>query len=304
MVKNNDLVCAIIATYNRKELLLEGIKALLNQKYKNLKIIVVDNASTDGTEEYLKKVIDNKRVFLKHLKKNLGSSGGFNEAIRVASKMNPKYIWFLDDDTIVHNDSLSKLLDVANELNDDFGFLGSKVLWKDDSICKMNIPRKTPFRSNDNFDDKVVPIVTSSFVSMLLKMETVYKYGLPMEAFFIWTDDWEYSRRLSRNLPCYLVNDSVVTHKCPSNNGSNIVSDSPDRLWRYEYAFRNEGYYYKREGIKGYLYLLLRQFYYIPKILFSRSKTKFSKIKTVFKSTWRGFLFNPPVEYLKGGRNR
>ena len=298
MVSDRHGVFAVIAAFNRKELLREGIEALIHQDYDDLKIMVVDNASIDGTEEYIKDLIDNKKVFYKKLEKNLGSSGGFNEGIRELYKMNPKYVWILDDDTIVHKDSLTKLLSAAKELNDNFGILGSKVLWKDGNLCKMNIQRKTLFKDNNDFDSHLVKITLSSFVSMFIKIDTIERFGLPIEDFFIWTDDWEYSRRISRKVDCYLVNDSIVTHKCNSNMGGSIEKDSKDRLFRYQYVFRNDVYFYKREGLKGILYVFLRQFYYLIKILFSKSDAKLEKIVIVFKNTCKGFNFNPKIEYL------
>lgn len=50
-------VTAVVVTYNRKTLLKECIESLLAQTYKNLDILVIDNASTDGTEDFVKKSI-------------------------------------------------------------------------------------------------------------------------------------------------------------------------------------------------------------------------------------------------------
>ena len=58
---NNDVI-AIIVTYNRKELLKESIEALLQQTYKNFDILVIDNASTDGTYETISSYIDNNQI--------------------------------------------------------------------------------------------------------------------------------------------------------------------------------------------------------------------------------------------------
>ena len=55
-------VAAVVVTYNRKQLLKECIEALLAQKAKHLRIFIIDNASTDGTEEYVKGLIDGERV--------------------------------------------------------------------------------------------------------------------------------------------------------------------------------------------------------------------------------------------------
>ena len=55
-------VIVVVVTYNRKVLLKECLDALLSQKYQNFNILVIDNASTDGTKEYIEDVIDNEKV--------------------------------------------------------------------------------------------------------------------------------------------------------------------------------------------------------------------------------------------------
>ena len=78
----------------------------------------------------------------------------------------------------------------------------------------------------------------ASFVSLFIKASVIKQLGLPIKEFFIWTDDWEYTRRISRKYNCYLVNKSVVTHKSKSNMGADIINDSEDRLDRYKYIYR------------------------------------------------------------------
>ena len=80
-------VVAIIVTYNRKELLRECIEALLNQDYKHCDILIIDNASTDGTREYINSVVDNKKVIYINTGSNLGGAGGFNYGIKEAYKL-------------------------------------------------------------------------------------------------------------------------------------------------------------------------------------------------------------------------
>ena len=57
MLNNEKKVIAVVVTYNRKELLKEAIEALLNQEYNNCDVLIVDNASTDGTREYIDELL-------------------------------------------------------------------------------------------------------------------------------------------------------------------------------------------------------------------------------------------------------
>ena len=67
-------VIAIIVSYNRKVLLKEAIDHLLKQSYKDFDILVVDNASTDGTKEYIREYIQNSDIIYHNTGTNLGGA--------------------------------------------------------------------------------------------------------------------------------------------------------------------------------------------------------------------------------------
>ena len=297
-MKNSGKVIIVVVTYNRKELLKECIENIEKQYYKNYKILIVDNASTDGTKEMLEEYVKDEKIIYRNTGANLGGAGGFNYGIKEAYKIGCEYIWIMDDDCMVHKDTLTTLLNADKQLKGDYGFLASKVLWKDGKVCRMNVQRKTMMKDVTDFSKKIQKICMSSFVSLFIKSEVVKEIGLPIKEFLIWTDDWEYTRRISRKYKCFLINDSIVTHKSKNNIGANISKESEDRLERYKYLYRNDVYLYKREGIKGMIYIYIRIIYHIFKVLFSNNKGKMSKIKVIIKNTKDGFKFNPPIEYI------
>ena len=294
-------VIAIVVTYNRKELLKECIEALLDQDYKNCDVLVIDNASTDGTQEFIKRYIDDKKIFYRNTGENLGGAGGFNYGLKEAYKIGCDFMWLMDDDCIVKKDSLTKFIEVDKELNGNYGFLSSKVLWKDDSICKMNIQKKNIIQKVDEWDIDKQKIIMATFVSFFVKRDIVKKVGLPIKDFFIWADDLEYSRRISKMYKCYLINKSVVIHKSKNNIGSNIAVDTISNLKRYSYAYRNEMYIYKREGILGRFYFLLKVILHkvrIKKTDKSENEKK-EKVDVINKAVADGKIFNPKIEYVE-----
>ena len=76
-------VAAVVVTYNRKELLAQCIEALLGQQNAVCDILIVDNASTDGTGAYLA-ALNEPRVHSRSTGANLGGAGGFNFGMRWA----------------------------------------------------------------------------------------------------------------------------------------------------------------------------------------------------------------------------
>ncbi|MBP3892235.1 MAG: glycosyltransferase family 2 protein [Solobacterium sp.] len=288
-------VLIVVVTYNRKELLKECMEALSAQSYQDCAILVVDNASTDGTLEEIEKYIDHQKVHYFNTGENLGGAGGFNYGLKKAVELGSQYVWLMDDDTITKEDALEKLVSFAKEKNNTFGFLAGKVLWKDGSICEMNIPRVTMTKNLKEFDQPTM-VFMSSFVSLFLKTDTIKEVGYPIKEFFIWTDDWEYTRRISMKYPCYFVPSSVVVHKTKNKQGAKIASATKEQLSRFSYLYRNDVYLYRREGLKGYLYLFARVLLHSLRVLASKSSNKKEKIATIINATKEGFAFHPNIE--------
>lgn len=289
-------VAAVVVTYNRKELLEECIDALLHQTYNDCDIIVVDNASTDGTQEFINQKYKDLVIY-QNTGSNLGGAGGFNYGVKTAYTLGYEYFWLMDDDCIVDSDSLSVLMNTANELNDDFGFLSSRVLWKDGSLCKMNI-QKISYKQK--IDENIVglnKIIMATFVSFLVKRTVVEAVGLPISDFFIWADDLEYSRRISKNHNCYYVFNSKVTHKSKSNIGSDLAIDETGNFSRYRFAYRNEYYLFRNEGLKGKLYYFTKRMYHRIKII-RNGKNVSEKLKVISNAIKEGKGFYPQVEFV------
>ncbi len=298
---------AVIVTYNRIGLLKECIEALAKSD-ELVDVLIVNNASSDGTKEYLDTVDElhnDIKFYIYNMNENLNGAGGYNYGLNEAAKLNYKYIWLMDDDCIVNRNSYNELLKVADELNDNFGFLSSKVLWKDGSICKTNVQRKSVARKIRDFSSHIVNVDFASFVSCIVKTEDVLNVGLPIKEFIIWTDDLEWTRRLTYKKvyeeakPGYLCNDSVVTHKCANNFGVTIVKDTKERLPRYKYIYRNDVVCFRREGIRGHIYMVVRNLYHIVRILLFAPYDKLDRINVLLKGYFEGYKYYPEIEYVK-----
>ncbi len=293
----NNRIAAIVVTYNRLAFLRRCIEALRAQHNEALDILIIDNASTDGTADAMAPLAAAGVLRYYNTGDNLGGAGGFNYGMRVAVEAGYDYLWIMDDDCIPDDGALAALLAADKTLGGDYGFLSSIAYWRDGSPCNMNIQKtglKTKIADNTS---PLVPIIMATFVSCFFPRARVLEIGLPIKDFFIWSDDLEYTRRLSRQYPCYAVNGSRVLHDMHSNDKVNIATDSLERLPRYRYLYRNEVYVYRREGLRGWVYLLSRLAFHILKVL--RSSTgRWQKIRTILSSFRDGLRFHPPVEYI------
>ena len=305
MDSSNKKIIAIIVTYNRVNLLKECIEALVNQNY-HCDILVVNNNSSDGTREFLdetKNLYTKCQFYIYNLDENLNGAGGYNYGMKMATKLDYDYFWIMDDDCIVRLDSLSELIKADEKLGGYYGFLSSKVVWTDGNVCTTNVQRKAVARRVTDFDSERVNVDFASFVSLFVKKTDVKDVGYPIKEFIIWTDDLEWTRRLTfykinkNSKPGYLCNKSIVTHKTKDNLGVSIVTDTYDRIERYKYIYRNDVYCFRREGIRGHLYMIVRNLYHIFRVLLFSKNDKLYKIKMILRGYIDGFSFNPVIEY-------
>lgn len=304
-------ILAVVVTYNRLSMLKECIKHICNQSI-CCDILIVDNASTDGTSVWamdIQEELDNYRIMYENTGTNLGGAGGFNYGMRRACELEYQYVWIMDDDAFAKPDCLEKLLVQAAVLNNDnrtFGFLSSIVLWTDNHLCKMNWQRKYPLpklRSEHHINESdlgrgLIQIQCATFVSLLFSTDVIRQVGLPIKDFFIWCDDIEYTRRISLKyqLPCYAVTDSLIVHHTTNNVGSDLATDSVERISRYSYAFRNENFMYRQYGLKAFIYYIAVCAYNILKVILHAPDHKFRRVGIVFKGFFTGLRFNPPIE--------
>ena len=284
----------LIITYNRLPLLKECIQAVLGQTWNSFNILVIDNHSTDGTWEYLQTLEGKGGISFLRLEQNTGGSGGFHIGIREALRRGYSHIWLMDDDTVPDIHAAERLLS-ADRLLGEYGFLVSLPVWKDGSLCKMNLPLPGQFRREKGriLQEGLLPVRKATFVSMLLKADIVREVGLPIREFFIWGDDQEYTERISKKYKCYLVLSSVVQHKTKNNLGSDISTDSPERIERYYYAYRNELYIAKRNGILSLGFYFVRAFYSLIKILLFSKEKRWTRVLWLFRGMIAGFFFVP-----------
>ncbi len=295
-------IVAIVVTYNRKELLSNCIDCVIKQTVGVTNILVIDNASTDGTEDLVvSRYGDDNRVIYVNTGTNLGGAGGFSYGINYAANLDCDYMWIMDDDTFPDQQALEELIKAADKLDDKFGFLSSYVKWIDGGPCIMNLPRINSewYRGdiNKQFDNHMIMVESASFVSMFVKTETVKEVGLPIKEFFIWADDVEYALRLSKAYNSYFVYQSQVVHAIKVNTGASIITEQDEsRLDRYVYLYRNKYYIARHLSLKARLSYWVEIHSTVWKLIRSTSAKKWKKIRLLYQGYMQGLFFNPKIE--------
>lgn len=231
MSATSELVVAVIVAYNRRALLAQALDALAAQSRRADRVIVVDNASTDGSGE-LAEAHPLAPTVLK-LSRNTGGAGGFAVGIAAALDLDADAIWVMDDDTIPTADALAELLAARDRVPERPAVVGSRVVWIDGKDHPMNRPRRRVGVAAAPFESELglTPVRSSSFVSMLVDGQSARAAGLPIADYFIWNDDFEYSTRLLRDAPGYYCERSVVEHRTVRRGATD---DDPGPRFYYE----------------------------------------------------------------------
>jgi glycosyltransferase involved in cell wall biosynthesis len=109
-----ELVSVIIPTHNRKKMLLKALDSVLNQTYKNLEILIIDDFSIDSTNLLMKSIDDNRIKYIQLLS-NVGGAEARNIGIRAAKG---EYISFLDDDDEWFENKIKEQVSVLKNRDD------------------------------------------------------------------------------------------------------------------------------------------------------------------------------------------
>lgn len=291
-------VAAVVVTRNRKELLRRCLDCLAAQTVRPDAVVLVDNASTDGTVQMVSARQQQGLVYY-NTGVNLGGAGGFACGVRLAASAGYDALWLMDDDTLPEPQALERLLSADKELKGGYGWLSSRAVDAQGKDQPMNLQRATPYRDIAGYGQPRVPAVMASFVSLLVPVSVVRRFGLPIAEFFIWSDDWEYTRRISRELACYVVPDSRVVHAMKNPGVVNIAADTPERWPRYRWFYRNDVVLYRREGLRGWLWLFAKYFWHTAQVLRDPKGHRAERIGVIWHGFFEGTKFHPDIEYLK-----
>lgn len=297
-------VSAIVVTFNRLSTLKSCLKYLFNQNYDLNNIIIINNASTDGTKIYLNN-LHNKNVIVKNMSKNVGGSGGFSAGIRLAyEKTNSDLFWLMDDDTLPTPNSLFRLIQAVKHLHNHFGFLCSNVRWwKDNTPC--NVPEATRSDWNTLLPSNLVKVNRATFVSFMVSRQSVASVGLPVRQMFIWGDDAEYSFRLNNINPCYFVSNSIVIHNTKSSPHTSMFNMPKSRDKYLGYGFRNELYAYRKDCSKTEITKkIFKELCFIVRIPFLSKKRRLRKLYYTILGFIKGLFFNPKIEFPKNSKSK
>ncbi len=287
-------ISAIIVTFNRKKSLEKCLESLFYQTLPASHVILIDNASTDGTEEMVKNRF--KQVSYFRLSENIGGAGGFHEGIKIAVKMGFSWFWLIDDDSVLDKKALENLVLSSNlDKNNVYGSITvsneepNKIVFG--IIAKENDKKKYIKYYCEIPKIPLIETVGIGFCGFFISRSVVEKVGLPMKELFIYADDSEYSRRinLKYKIKMFYVRESIIYHPDIKLRQINFlwkkisIIDSPP--WKCYYNIRNHLYLLKQYNnwLKFYFFIIPKQFFFlIIRLLFLDKDQKLKRFYFYF----------------------
>jgi rhamnopyranosyl-N-acetylglucosaminyl-diphospho-decaprenol beta-1,3/1,4-galactofuranosyltransferase len=267
----------VVVTYNRRELLVRCLDRLISQTRPADLVVIVDNGSTDGTAEYLaekgyiavEKIPPNlsfsKRrgggisqhaaggvghtIEYVRLDNNTGGAGGFACGLEIAYQSGAEWLWLMDDDAQPEQNALAALM---AEASDEAMVYSSTAIVESDPagerLCwparqlREGRPNRPMFLTTQM--DALTEVEDLPFLGFLIHRSLVKRIGFPDSAFFISSDDLDYSLRARRaGAKLLVVKSSLIFHPGPSRRIVRLpwraigVVDFP--AWRRYYEVRN-----------------------------------------------------------------
>lgn len=257
-------VSIVCVTYNRRDFLLECLRSCIAQDYSDLEILVLVNASEDGTEEAVTREYPQVRVIRTH--KNLGFFPALNIAIANTSG---DYLMMMDDDAYFKsNDAISRMVE-AFTLEPTLGAV----------TCNLEGPTETPVES-----DRYISAFTTGFTMVPRKVFTEWVGYFPDLFFrsagetYVCTTLWEMGKTVKR------LSDVRMHHERAMHGRS-------DRDWKF-YGLRSQ-----------ILCAVMREPSYllIPSLLSKAVKSLFQFIRwrhfTTWVSAWLSSFANLPKAF-------
>ncbi len=251
MTSSDRRIAAVVVTFNRLPLLERLIPRLAETKGLD-EILVVDNASSDGTPGWLRAQVATSAVpvHTRTLTENTGGAGGFHEGLRWAVERQADLVWLMDDDGLPEPDCLDRLLELDGTLD-----LWGPVVVDEADPERLVFPIRLPggtrvVHAMDDVraaaEDGLIRGIVIPFNGVLVTRELVGSIGLPRAEFFIWGDDHEYRLRAERGgariatvVDARVLHPSVGELGTPMAFGRTTYNHTPSDLKHYCMARNN-----------------------------------------------------------------
>ncbi|HBN12613.1 MAG TPA: glycosyltransferase family 2 protein, partial [Clostridiales bacterium] len=238
----------VIVNYNGAAYQSSCIQSILDSKYKNFVIIVVDNNSSDNSMQMLDEFVSENIVKI-FCPENYGVAKGNNIGIQKSKELGCKYTLLLNNDTVLTEELLSKLIVEAGQgeqvIVPKIYYYGTQVIWYGGGV--LSHLKCTSLHLNFRKTDENIQFQKyyeyAPTCCMLINNDVFDSVGLFDENYFLYFDDTDFCFRLKLNgINIRFIEDAVIFHKVSMSTGGE-QSNSKVQIY---YNNRNRFYFYNK----------------------------------------------------------
>jgi len=295
-------IVAVAVTFDRRELVSRLVGAIGRGTVLPDEVVVVDNASTDGTASALRELESVVPLSVLELETNTGGAGGFHAGLAEALRRDADLVWLMDDDGTPAPDCLELLLPsvvAADGFRGDF--VGPAVVAEHDPT-RLCFPIRLPGRSTvvhaladveRAASDGLLVDVVIPFNGVLLTRGLVERIGLVREEFFIWGDDVEYlwrarasGARIATVVAARFAHPATDDLGTPLMFGRTTYNHSPSDLKHYCMCRNNVANLREYVGVLGVLAFLVKTLWF-----YTFTRRDLARLRTslgAMRAGWRG----------------
>lgn len=245
---NTPTIHSVTLSWNRKDDTLDCLRSILTSDYANVRAILVDNASTDGTVEAVKSTFPDVVTLINPV--NLGYAAGVNIGLRYALDQGADFVCILDNDAVIAPDAWTRMMSVM-QAHPSAGLLTPKILYHSMpgviwySGHKRRKVTLAPIGGSMNMRDAELngdprPMDYAPCCGLLIRRAVMEKIGLLEERFFIYYEDLDFCIRAQESgFDLLNVTDARVWHKVSASAGDGSL------LQKYYHARSSVRFYYK-----------------------------------------------------------
>ncbi len=210
-------VSIVLCTYNRASQLAEAIKSVLDQDYRDFELIIVDDASNDGTEDVVRSFDDARIVFTKN-ESNKGAAASRNKGINMSQG---ELIAFQDSDDLWLEGKLSRQVKELSELPESYGACYS-AFWRKDASGTHLLPGTRPEHEAQGLFQELLKANLVAMPTLLVRKSCLDQVGIFDESFRRLID-WDLALRIAHDFSMRFCDEPLLfTHHMASGISEDV----------------------------------------------------------------------------------
>jgi amicoumacin kinase len=214
------VVSVVMLSYNHKCYINEAIKSVINQNFPDWELIIIDDASTDGSQQLIRDYADDSRVRLIFHESNKGISASTNEGIDAARG---KYIAFLDSDDVWRFDKLSKQLAILNKDDDLVVWSEGDIIDENGTVLAEKFTEKVQAENRKKSGDIFDSLIESNFIfqsSFIIKADNLKVIRVNEGLKYL--NDYQYVVELSTIYKYFFIDESLAKYRIHNRSTAHI----------------------------------------------------------------------------------